>query len=550
MLRVSRRSPLLDGRRWGTGLGVVGLLLVVLELATRLSMFGTIGAVLAPTETALPAVMAASLAAVAGMLRSLLRGERLRRCLLERWGSVLTGARARDVRDLAGPDGSDRVLDLVNATYDVAHVDAVVGPELLGIAASLLVVLAVTAARLGVAWVACAGLVGGLVGTALYPVRRALRRARMAAWDAQLRAGSALESLFEGAPELRAQGLEARFVATIRADVLTLATQEREAARRSAWLASAPAVVALVAPWIPREALHSLLGARAPEVVLLGAAGASLALGLLAALEAHARSTPLRERIDAFVSESVAGLSVAPPPDRLAAPSTHEFAHDELRLEVRSLSVRHPGASRPCPAPVSFSARRGGVALLGTNGTGKSTLLGAIAGLYPPASGAVLWRLGDDGLVDAAAIAPATTYLPQRPHVVPSKSVRWHVERFGVDALDESELVASLEALGVVDENDASPQRLLDQPMSALSGGYQQRVLLARSLAHGSAVVLLDEPEAGLDLAGRHRLRGLLEQLARTRVVIVAAHDTGVIPPEFMRIELHAPAARDLLDDA
>jgi ABC-type Mn2+/Zn2+ transport system ATPase subunit len=70
----------------------------------------------------------------------------------------------------------------------------------------------------------------------------------------------------------------------------------------------------------------------------------------------------------------------------------------------------------------------------------------------------------------------------------------------------------------------------------ALSGGERQRMHLARALVHDAELVILDEPEAALDVDGRHALSQLLEKLTERAKVLVIAHDASIVPASFARI--------------
>jgi NitT/TauT family transport system ATP-binding protein len=146
-------------------------------------------------------------------------------------------------------------------------------------------------------------------------------------------------------------------------------------------------------------------------------------------------------------------------------------------------------------APVTLRIGRGErVALLGRNGIGKSTLLRAIAGLARPASGSLLRP-------------PSVGYMPQdyRASLLPWLSARDNVALpLRSLALSTRERDARLdEAIAAV----ALPVSLLGQRPQRLSGGEQQLVALARSLAWQAPVVLFDEPLSALDVSTRASLR-------------------------------------------
>lgn len=196
------------------------------------------------------------------------------------------------------------------------------------------------------------------------------------------------------------------------------------------------------------------------------------------------------------------------------------------RLEAHGLSI----AGRLSPLDICW---HGGqlVALLGPNGSGKSTLLGALAGILP-AGGTVV--LGVEVLTDLSwpELARRRAMLPQRQPQL------FHIPVFQVLSLGldqdvapakQSEVIAALcQALEL--------EALLARDFSRLSGGEQQRVLIARTLLQvwpslnpAGKVLLLDEPLAGLDLHHQLALLRLLKKLARQGLLVVLAiHDINL----------------------
>ena len=195
-------------------------------------------------------------------------------------------------------------------------------------------------------------------------------------------------------------------------------------------------------------------------------------------------------------------------------------------LEARGLTI----PARLAPLDLDW---QGGqlVALLGPNGSGKSTLLGALAGILP-AEGTV--RLGGEAIADLSwpELARRRAMLPQRQPQLFHIPV-FQVLSLGLDEGTEPEArnraVASLcEALEL--------EALLARDFSRLSGGEQQRVLIARTLLQlwpslnpDGRILLLDEPLAGLDLHHQLALLRLLKSLARQGLLVVLAiHDINL----------------------
>ena len=136
------------------------------------------------------------------------------------------------------------------------------------------------------------------------------------------------------------------------------------------------------------------------------------------------------------------------------------------------------------------------VFLIGANGAGKSTCAKAVLGLIGI----------DEGTVELAP-ALAVGYVPQRLALSPTLplTVRRLVTLTGRFAARDID--AALAAVGL--------ERLGDPPVTTLSGGELQRLLLARALIHRPDLLVLDEPGQGVDVAGAHVLHGLIEGIRR-----------------------------------
>lgn len=168
------------------------------------------------------------------------------------------------------------------------------------------------------------------------------------------------------------------------------------------------------------------------------------------------------------------------------------------------------------PAPMALQARftvRGFTALLGRSGAGKTSLLRALAGLLP-AQGQP-W----------AGLAPERRpigYLPQETRLFPHLSVLENTAYALRGAKRLAQARALLAELGL----EALATRRADQ----LSGGQAKRVALARALAHGPELLLLDEPSVGLDMVTRDATLDWLAETATARgiPVLAATHDYEV----------------------
>ena len=146
------------------------------------------------------------------------------------------------------------------------------------------------------------------------------------------------------------------------------------------------------------------------------------------------------------------------------------------------------------------------VALMGPSGCGKTTILQLAAGLLAPDSGTVT--------VDAGRIS----YVFQDPRLLPSLTALKNVNAvLGGGRNTLSEAASWLDRVGLSDAMDKYPEEL--------SGGMRQRVSIARALAYGGELLLLDEPFRGLDEARRADILRLIRDFAEGRTLLLATHD-------------------------
>ncbi|MCI3269806.1 metal ABC transporter ATP-binding protein [Streptomyces cylindrosporus] len=188
--------------------------------------------------------------------------------------------------------------------------------------------------------------------------------------------------------------------------------------------------------------------------------------------------------------------------------------------------------SRPVLRGIDLTVSRGEVvALLGANGSGKSTAVRTIIGQVPASAGEIeLFGTARRRFRDWARVG----YVPQRTTAaggVPAtvteivSSGRLSRTRFGVlRRADHASVRRALELVGMADRAKDS--------VNALSGGQHQRVLIARALAAEPELLIMDEPMAGVDLASQEVLaQTLREQVAAGTTVLLVLHELGPLEP-------------------
>ena len=205
-------------------------------------------------------------------------------------------------------------------------------------------------------------------------------------------------------------------------------------------------------------------------------------------------------------------------------------------IEVKNLTVSY--GPKPALLDVSVSIEEGTiVGVIGPNGSGKSTFLKSLLGLVTRDLGTV--RIFGK---EAEEVAGLTAYVPQR------SAVDWD---FPVTVFD----VAMMGRYGHIPwwkdpdekdveivENSLEMVRMSDfreRQIGQLSGGQQQRVFMARALAQGGKVLLLDEPFAGVDAATEHAIFEVLERMREAgRTLIVVHHDLTTAAEYFDKLLL------------
>jgi gliding motility-associated transport system ATP-binding protein len=160
------------------------------------------------------------------------------------------------------------------------------------------------------------------------------------------------------------------------------------------------------------------------------------------------------------------------------------------------------------------------VALLGPNGAGKSTTMKILTGFIAPSSGHA--RIGGfDVQTDRLAAAALVGYLPENgplyPDLTPLQTLRFFGEARGLDRRTLKTRVAN-----VVERCEL--QEILEKPTGKLSKGLRQRVGLALALLHDPAVLIMDEPTAGLDPNQIRQFREQVRQLRGQKTLLISTH--------------------------
>ena len=201
------------------------------------------------------------------------------------------------------------------------------------------------------------------------------------------------------------------------------------------------------------------------------------------------------------------------------------------RVEFRDVTFKYPGAEEPVLSNISFSAEPGQtLAIIGSTGSGKTTLVSLLPRLYDVASGDVLL----DGVpvteLDRDEITSRVATVPQKPYLF-SGTIE-HNLRFGKTHATDEELWDALEtaqARDFVEEKSAGLDRRIAQGGTNVSGGQRQRLCIARALVSQPKVYLFDDSFSALDVATDARLRRALKDKTKDATVIIVAQRVSTI---------------------
>ena len=182
-----------------------------------------------------------------------------------------------------------------------------------------------------------------------------------------------------------------------------------------------------------------------------------------------------------------------------------------IMLELKDIDLFT--GSRQLLEQISLQLHAGEIlTIIGPNGAGKTTLVRVALGLLPPSSGRVFRQSGI-----------RVGYMPQRLHIDPTFpiTVRRFLAMAGTHQRDQ--LLPLLQEVGAA--------QVLASPMSNLSGGELQRVLLARALMRDPQLLVLDEPVQGVDVHGQMELYQLISHIRDQRqcAILMVSHDLHLV---------------------
>lgn len=154
------------------------------------------------------------------------------------------------------------------------------------------------------------------------------------------------------------------------------------------------------------------------------------------------------------------------------------------------------------------------IGFLGVNGAGKTTTMRMITGILKPTSGTVMID-GVDPIERHLEVTKKIGYLPENNPLYPDMKVREYLQ-FIREVKKHGDLLDIAAKVGLTD--------VLNKKVETLSRGYRQRVGLAAALLGNPHILILDEPTSGLDPIEQDRIRELIIDLSKEKIVIFSTH--------------------------
>ena len=193
-----------------------------------------------------------------------------------------------------------------------------------------------------------------------------------------------------------------------------------------------------------------------------------------------------------------------------------------MKIHVQELNKVYRGGVHALNN-VNLTIAGGMFGLLGPNGAGKTTLMRILAGILYPTNG-VLYVGENDCTTERGrnAVKQVLGYLPQELGIYPDLNAREFLDYIGIlKGLDNRRERRKRvdELLEIVSLHDVASRKL-----KTYSGGMKRRVGIAQALLNDPALLIVDEPTAGLDPEERIRFRNLLSDLAGNRTVLLSTH--------------------------
>jgi len=229
-----------------------------------------------------------------------------------------------------------------------------------------------------------------------------------------------------------------------------------------------------------------------------------------------------------------AAAEMLPPPSVSTAFFTDPVRGEKTpvnSLEFRDISFTYPGSHNPALAKISFHVKKGEVlAIIGSTGSGKSTLVNLIPRLYDASFGTILINGEDHRNIPIDTLRGAIGFVPQKSLLF-SGTIAENIA-FGHGSFDREKILEALQtaqASEFVQSREGALDAMLSQGGTTLSGGQKQRLSIARALIRKPEILIFDDSFSALDFKTDAALRGALSKSARECITIIIAQRISTV---------------------
>ncbi len=202
------------------------------------------------------------------------------------------------------------------------------------------------------------------------------------------------------------------------------------------------------------------------------------------------------------------------------------------KIEFKNVSLIYPNTDKKVLDNVSFIINHGeSVGIIGTNGSGKTTIEKLILGLYEPTEGSILIDGIDIKQIDPADLRQNISYVPQDV-VLFKGTLKDNIILRAPDASDE-DIIKVADLSGLNNFINAHPMGF-DMPVGergdGLSGGQKQSISIARAFIHSSPILLLDEPTSSMDSINEAHFIEAMKKQKLDKTMILISHKNNLLP--------------------
>jgi ATP-binding cassette, subfamily C, bacterial LapB len=214
-------------------------------------------------------------------------------------------------------------------------------------------------------------------------------------------------------------------------------------------------------------------------------------------------------------------------------PGQHRMAHNRLRgsIELSEVSFRYPGQQMPILDKVSLRIEPGErVAVIGRVGSGKSTLIKLLLGMYPPDDGKLLVGGFDVRQIDPADLRRNIGSVLQDNWLM-TGTLRQNIA-LGADRPSDAQVMHAAELAGVHEFANLHPdgyQFKIGEHGEGLSGGQRQAVAMARALISDAPILVLDEPTSAMDPTAERQLLNQLKSSTQGKTLVLITHKPSML---------------------